>query len=118
MLETGTKDFLALKRAGTLGKSTFGYRSPQAAAYPLVKVPVVIVFTKYDYFLDRVDRSLDDSSLVGWSEDAIKNLVKNKAEAEVRNVCIGPLEEFAGPDIPHATVSSEYHYYDHLIRAL
>jgi len=117
LLETGTEEFLALKRAGKLGNSTFSYRSPQAATYPLVKVPVVIVFTKYDQFLYHVDRSLDESSLGGLSNDDIRNLVRNKAQAELQDICIGPLE-IAEPDIPHATVSSEYHYYDHIIRPL
>lgn len=74
------------------------------------QVPVVVVFTKYDRFINRVNRTLDESSLVGLSPNAIKELIKNKADAELKEICIGPLEKYAGSDVPHATVSSTYHY--------
>ncbi|KAG1722913.1 hypothetical protein EDB19DRAFT_1954343 [Suillus lakei] len=88
LLETGTEDFLTLKRDGKLGN-----------------IPVVIVLTKYDRFVNRVDRTLNESSLAGLSPNAVKELIKNKADAELKEICIGPLEKFAGSDIPHATVS-------------
>ncbi|KAG1847392.1 hypothetical protein F4604DRAFT_166432 [Suillus subluteus] len=90
LLETGTEDFLTLKRGGKLGN-----------------IPVVVVFTKYDRFINRVDRTLDESSLVGLSSNAVKELVKNKADAELKEICIGPLEKFAGSDVPYATVSTK-----------
>ncbi|KAG1727228.1 hypothetical protein EDB19DRAFT_2042885 [Suillus lakei] len=90
-LETGTEEFLTLKRGGTLGN-----------------IPVVVVLTKYDILLDRMDRTLDDdSSLDGLSDGAIKELAKNKAEAELQDICIGPLEKSAGRDIPHAKISTK-----------
>ncbi|KAG1887924.1 uncharacterized protein F5891DRAFT_987990 [Suillus fuscotomentosus] len=89
LLETGTEDFLKSKLEGTLGN-----------------VPVIVVLTKYDILVDRVERTLNEAYLDGLSEKAIQELVKEGAETEVQNTCIGPLEEFTGSDIPHATISS------------
>ncbi|KAG2348295.1 hypothetical protein BDR05DRAFT_995709 [Suillus weaverae] len=89
LLETGTEEFLTLKSSGTLGN-----------------IPVVVVFTKYDMLIDRVERTLDETSLNGLSNEAIKELAKKKADAELQDICIGPLEKFAGPDIPHVKIST------------
>jgi hypothetical protein len=72
-----------------------------------VKVPVIVVFTKYDRLIDQVDFELGPSGN-GLSDDAIKELVRERAETKLQEVCIKPLEEFAGSDIPHAAISSEY----------
>ncbi|KAG2052520.1 hypothetical protein BDR06DRAFT_957503 [Suillus hirtellus] len=93
LLETGTEDFLKSKRDGTLGD-----------------VPVIIVLTKYDKLIEHVERTLDEASLDELSDKAFDELVKRKAEAEVQDTCIGPLEEFSGSDIPHATISTEKGY--------
>ncbi|KAG1887919.1 uncharacterized protein F5891DRAFT_198821 [Suillus fuscotomentosus] len=93
LLETGTEDFLKSKRDGTLGD-----------------VPVIVVLTKYDKLIEHVERTLDEASLDESSDKALDELVKNKAEAEVQDTCIGPLEEFSGSDIPHATISTEKGY--------
>jgi len=69
---------------------------------------VVVVLTKYDKFIDHVDRTFDDSGLEELSSDEVKELVKQKADAELREICVLPLEKFAGEDIPYATVSSVY----------
>ncbi|KAG2127680.1 hypothetical protein DEU56DRAFT_526745 [Suillus clintonianus] len=90
LLETGTEAFLTLKRDGKLGK-----------------IPIVVVLTKYDMLLDRVDRTLHHSSIGRLSEDDVNKLIKTTADAELQDVCIGPLKKFAGPDIPHATISTE-----------
>ncbi|KIK39067.1 hypothetical protein CY34DRAFT_808695 [Suillus luteus UH-Slu-Lm8-n1] len=101
LLETGTEDFLTLKRGGKLGN-----------------IPVVVVFTKYDRFINRVNRTLDESSLVGLSPNAIKELIKNKADAELKEICIGPLEKYAGSDVPHATVSTKADHEETLARLI
>ncbi|KAG1766737.1 hypothetical protein EV702DRAFT_788274 [Suillus placidus] len=101
LLETGTEDFLTLKRGGKLGN-----------------IPVVVVFTKYDRFINRVNRTLDESSLVGLSPNAVKELIKNKADAELKEICIGPLEKFAGSDVPHATVSTKEDHTETLARLI
>ncbi|KAG2134598.1 uncharacterized protein EDB93DRAFT_1306011 [Suillus bovinus] len=105
LLETGTDEFLTLKSSGKLGN-----------------VPVIVVFTKYDMLIDRVERTLDESSLDGLSDQAVKELIKNKAEAELQDICIRPLEKFAGEGdvrFPHATISTEEVYKEtltHLIQ--
>ncbi|KAG1842104.1 hypothetical protein C8R48DRAFT_738004 [Suillus tomentosus] len=93
LLETGTEEFLESKRDGTLGN-----------------VPVIVVLTKYDMLIERMERNLDEASLDELSDEEIEELVKNKAEAELRDTCIGPLEELAGSDIPHATISTAKGY--------
>ncbi|KAG1858794.1 hypothetical protein DFJ58DRAFT_781762 [Suillus subalutaceus] len=101
LLETGTEEFLTLKRKGKLGD-----------------VPVIVVFTKYDKLIDRMDRTLDESSLEGLSDNDIKKLIKNKAETELQKICIGPLKKFAGPDIPSATISTKEEHKETLARLI
>jgi hypothetical protein len=81
-----------------------------------VKVPIIAVFTKYDGLIDRVDYELEPS-VYELSDDAIKELVNKRAETKLREICIEPLEEFAGSDIPHVAVSSGYRCFDHLVCA-
>ncbi|KAG1744542.1 uncharacterized protein EDB91DRAFT_1246668 [Suillus paluster] len=106
LLETGTEEFLTLKRDGKLGK---------VAAQLFVKVPVIVVFTKFDMLIDCLDRTLDE---IGSDEDAFKELVKNKADIELQDVCIRPLEKFAGPGIPHATISTKRSHKETLARLI
>ncbi|KAG2126495.1 hypothetical protein BD769DRAFT_1575674 [Suillus cothurnatus] len=101
LLETGAEHFLALKRSGKLGN-----------------IPFVVVFTKYDKLFDRVDRTLDESSVKGLSSNAIGELIKNKADAELKETCIGPLENFAGLDVPYATVSTKKEHAETLARLI
>jgi hypothetical protein len=82
-----------------------------------VKVPVIVVLTKYDMFIDRIERNLDETSLSELSDEAVKELAKNKAEAELQDICIGPLKKFSGLNIPHAEISSMYQYSDRFMRA-
>ncbi|KAG2064917.1 hypothetical protein BDR04DRAFT_1145644 [Suillus decipiens] len=93
LLETGMEEFLTLKSNGTLGN-----------------IPIVAVLTKYDKLIDRMERTLDETSLNGLSDEAIKELAKNKTEAELQDICIGPLKKIAGPDIPHAKISTHKGY--------
>ena len=110
LLETGTEEFLRLKRDGELGNSAFinGYISVRMETYQWAKVPVVVVLTKYDMLLGRVDSTLDKSALVGLSDDDVKEYIKQKADAELQETCIKPLERSAGPGIPWAAISSMY----------
>ncbi|KAG2034985.1 hypothetical protein BDR03DRAFT_554614 [Suillus americanus] len=101
LLETGTEEFLKLKSNGTLGD-----------------IPVIVVLTKYDMLIDRMERTLDETSLDKLSDAAIKDLAKNKAEAELQDVCIGPLEKFAGPDTPHAKISTRRDHKETLTRLI
>ncbi|KAG0697501.1 hypothetical protein DFH29DRAFT_1003677 [Suillus ampliporus] len=89
LLETGMEEFLILKRDGKLGN-----------------IPVIVILTKYDMLVDRVDRTLNVPSLRQSGEDAIKKLIKKKVESELRDVCIRPLQKFAGRGIPHAVIST------------
>ncbi|KAG1897018.1 uncharacterized protein F5891DRAFT_563900 [Suillus fuscotomentosus] len=101
LLETGTEDFLESKRSGMLGD-----------------VPIIAVFTKYDMLIDRMERTLDETSINGLSNKAIEELAKNKADAELEDTCIGPLKQFAGPDIPYATTSTAIDYEETLMHLI
>ncbi|KAG1840871.1 hypothetical protein C8R48DRAFT_739820 [Suillus tomentosus] len=101
LLDTGTEEFLTLKHSGMLGN-----------------VPVIVVFTKYDRLTDRIERTLYETSLNKLSDQAIEELVKKNAEAELQDICIRPLQQIAGPDIPHATVSIAIDYKETLIRLI
>ncbi|OJA14802.1 hypothetical protein AZE42_04189 [Rhizopogon vesiculosus] len=116
-LETGTTEFLQSKRDGKLGNSAFidGYLAARMQTHHWLKVPVVVVLTKYDTFIDRVERTLDYSAS---SDDAIEKLTKQTAEAE-REIFTKRLWEFAGSDIPYAMVSDKDGHKDkiaHLIQ--
>ncbi|OJA14807.1 hypothetical protein AZE42_04187 [Rhizopogon vesiculosus] len=89
VLETGTEKFLKSKRDGELGD-----------------IPVVVVLTKYDTFIDHVERALDYSPLKGWSEDAVEKHINQTVETE-RNVFTRRVQEAAGSNIPYATVSTK-----------
>lgn len=102
LLETGAEELLTLKSSGMLGN-----------------IPVIVVLTKYDKLVDRMDRTLDETSLIGLSDKVIRGLAKNKAEAELQEICIRPLEKFAARDIPHVATSTHEGYQEtltHLIQ--
>ncbi|KAG1775709.1 hypothetical protein EV702DRAFT_1279835, partial [Suillus placidus] len=101
LLETGVEQFFTSKREGELGN-----------------IPIVVVFTKYDTLLDRVERTLDKSSIKGVSKAAIKELTKNSAKDKLQEVCIAPLEKFAGSGIPHVTVSTNGNHKETLVRLI
>ncbi|KAG1894959.1 uncharacterized protein F5891DRAFT_1060614 [Suillus fuscotomentosus] len=83
----------------------------------LGNVPVIAILTKYDMLIDRVERNLDEASR--WIErQAIKELTKQKADAEVQANCVGPLKQFAGSGIPHATTSTKEDYEETLNRLI
>ncbi|OAX33211.1 hypothetical protein K503DRAFT_775849 [Rhizopogon vinicolor AM-OR11-026] len=90
LLETGTEEFLQLKNDGALGN-----------------IPVVVVLTKYDKFMDHVERTLNDIDLDDLSEDAFRDRVRQRADAELHDICAQPLKKFVELDIPYATVSTK-----------
>jgi hypothetical protein len=57
------------------------------------------------------------SSLDGLSDDAINKRVKEEAKAKLQEICIEPLKQLAGLDIPHAIVSSGHRHFEYLVRA-
>ncbi|KAJ8585270.1 hypothetical protein M405DRAFT_419505 [Rhizopogon salebrosus TDB-379] len=100
LLETGTEDFLKLRHDEKLGS-----------------VPIIIVVTKYDELIDEVEYELGPS-VNELSDDAIKELIKERGETKLQEICIGPLERLAGSDIPHAAVSIKDGYKESLIRLI
>jgi len=110
LLETGTEQFLALKREGKLGNSTLigSYFTAQRGTYLCLSSRCCCL---YQIWRARWPSGFDiGSSLNGLSEDDIKERFKNGAETKLQEVCIGPLKIFSQSDIPHVAVSSEYRY--------
>ncbi|KAG2051823.1 hypothetical protein BDR06DRAFT_1022469 [Suillus hirtellus] len=101
LLEMGMEKFLRWARDGMLGN-----------------VPVVVILTKYDILIDRIERTLDETSINGLSNKAIKELAKNEAHAKLQSTCIGPLKQFAGPGIPYATTSTAIDYRETLVHLI
>ncbi|KAG1806986.1 uncharacterized protein BJ212DRAFT_1388526 [Suillus subaureus] len=101
LLETGVEQFLTSKREGELGD-----------------IPIVAVFTKYDTLLDRVERTLDKSSIKGLSQAAIQDIIKKNAEDKLQEVCVAPLEKFAKSAVPHVTVSTNGNHEGTLARLI
>ncbi|KAG1869347.1 hypothetical protein DFJ58DRAFT_60635 [Suillus subalutaceus] len=101
LLETGVEQFLTSKREGELGD-----------------IPIVAVFTKYDTLLDRMERTLDKSSIKSLSQAAIQDIIKKNAEDKLQEVCVAPLEKFAKSAIPHVTVSTNGNHEETLARLI
>ncbi|KAG1842110.1 hypothetical protein C8R48DRAFT_738040 [Suillus tomentosus] len=101
LLETGVEQFLTSKREGELGE-----------------IPIVVVFTKYDTLLDRMERTLDKSFTKDLSKEAVQELTKKSAKDKLKEVCIAPLEKFAGSDMPHVTVSTKGNHHEETLANL
>ena len=61
--------------------------------------------------------SSDESSLHGLSDDAIIRLTEEEGKVKLREICIEPLKQLAGLDIPHVAVSSGHCHFEYLVRA-
>jgi hypothetical protein len=62
----------------------------------LIPVPVIAVFTKYDFLVSRLERSTTSAG------DA-----KKEADSIVKKACIEPLETAAGMKVPNMAISSK-----------
>ncbi|KAG1721990.1 uncharacterized protein EDB91DRAFT_1256276 [Suillus paluster] len=82
LFENGVKEFLESRKA-ILGN-----------------IPIIIVFTKHDIFLDTLE--LEAMDLEGCDEAALEQFKRDS----LNNLCVKPLMDVAGSDILHATVST------------
>jgi hypothetical protein len=64
-------------------------------------VPIIVVFTKLDKLVDKLEYNAKKSGQ--YDETALEEK-KNKF---LKELCIQPLNEVAGTDIPHTAVSSK-----------
>ncbi|KAG2063664.1 hypothetical protein BDR04DRAFT_1163437 [Suillus decipiens] len=102
LLETGVEQLLTSKREGELGN-----------------IPIVAVFTKYDCLLDHEERALIETFPKDSNKADIPERAKERAKVTLQQICITPLQKFAGSDIPHVTVSTNENHEEtlsHLIR--
>ncbi|KAG1810388.1 uncharacterized protein HD556DRAFT_49062 [Suillus plorans] len=90
LLETGVEKFLESQNSVTLEN-----------------VPVIVVLTKYDMLIERMERTLSGSFS---SDEDHKERAKKNAEAWLQETCIGPLKQFAALNIPSAKISTEGGY--------
>jgi len=100
LLKTGMEDFLKLRRNGKLGH-----------------IPIIVVFTKYDMLVDQMDYELGPS-VDELSDDAIKELIEERAKNKLQEICIRPLEQSAGSDVFHAVVSTKEGYEESVTRLI
>ncbi|KAG2040315.1 hypothetical protein BDR03DRAFT_949610 [Suillus americanus] len=86
LLENGIEEFLKLRKQ-ILGN-----------------IPIIVVFTKHDVFVDKLELDADESG--EYDEAALKALKIDTLD----KLCIQPLKEVAGSDILHTTVSTNEEY--------
>jgi GTPase SAR1 family protein len=86
LLESGVEEFLK-SRKETLGK-----------------IPIVVVFTKHDVFVDKLELEANES---GEYDDAMFEKLKTDT---LNKLCIQPLKEVAGNDVLHTAVSTNEEY--------
>jgi hypothetical protein len=63
-------------------------------------VPIIVVFTKHDVFVDKLELEAGESGYDGAAFEELKTDTLNK-------LCIQPLKEVAGNDVLHTAVSSK-----------
>ncbi|KIK33038.1 hypothetical protein CY34DRAFT_100375 [Suillus luteus UH-Slu-Lm8-n1] len=83
LLESGVEEFLKLRKE-ILGD-----------------IPIIVVFTKHDVFVDKLELDAMDSDEY---EEAALEVLKNDT---LSKLCIQPLKEIAGTDILHTIVSTK-----------
>ncbi|KAG1733949.1 hypothetical protein EDB19DRAFT_1179652 [Suillus lakei] len=86
LLEGGVEEFL-ISRKKILGN-----------------IPIIVVFTKLDLVVNELEI---DAMVSGTYDEAVIEALKNDT---LDKLCVQPLKEVAGSDIPHATVSTEAKY--------
>ena len=68
----------------------------------LHEVPLIIVFTKLDLLIER----LDNEALARGEEPDLSFLEERMCE-ELERSCIRPLQQIAGEDIPNVAISGK-----------
>ncbi|KAG1778244.1 hypothetical protein EV702DRAFT_1094974 [Suillus placidus] len=86
LLESGVEEFLKLRKE-ILGN-----------------IPIIVVFTKYDVFVDKLELDAMESD---EPDEAALEVLKIDT---LNKLCIQPLKEVAGSDILHTTVSTNEEY--------
>ncbi|KAI6010232.1 hypothetical protein EDC04DRAFT_2770033 [Pisolithus marmoratus] len=93
LLETAAEDFLKSKQE-TLGT-----------------IPLIIVFTKYDEFVDEVAMKIPDE---GLEDEDLTEISRTMAEPMLNERCVQLIHTFAGEALPHVAVSIKGGYEDTL----
>jgi hypothetical protein len=72
--------------------------------------PTIVVFTKYDFLINKFERELHTEENQDMAEDEFDLLVQQKASEFFEEVCVKPLKrvtESMHGSIPHIAISSE-----------
>ncbi|KAG2128877.1 hypothetical protein BD769DRAFT_1457047 [Suillus cothurnatus] len=85
LLESGVEEFLKIRQE-ILGK-----------------IPIIVVFTKHDVFVDKLELETGES---GYDDAAFEELKTDT----LNKLCIQPLKEVAGNDVLHTAVSTNEEY--------
>jgi predicted GTPase len=85
LLESGVEEFLKLRQE-ILGK-----------------IPIIVVFTKHDVFVDKLELEASES---GYDDATFEKLKTDT----LTKLCIQPLKEVAGNDVLHTAVSTNEEY--------
>jgi len=70
------------------------------------KVPVVVVFTKFDKLVSRMEENLTDEEIDTLSEEEIDDRCLREANDEFERLCVGPLRK-VNNRLPYAKISVE-----------
>ncbi|KAF8062474.1 hypothetical protein FPV67DRAFT_1703291 [Lyophyllum atratum] len=71
------------------------------------QAPVVVVFTKFDKLISRMEEDLTDEELETMSEQDINDLCLKRADVEFENLCVDPLQKLRNT-LPYAKTSVDY----------
>jgi hypothetical protein len=64
--------------------------------------PLIIVFTKFDLLIRKVEEDFDIDD--DMDEEKMENAIREKAEEEFKRICLRPLQKlFEGSDLPTYT---------------
>jgi hypothetical protein len=71
--------------------------------YGVPQVPIVVVFTKFDILISRMEERLSGKEME-MPDEQVNQLCIQKAQAEFKKLCVDPLERL-DPALHHATTS-------------
>ncbi|KAG1731659.1 aspartic peptidase domain-containing protein [Suillus paluster] len=76
-------------RTFTVSAQTFNLGPDTNSSDCMAGIASSSALSAYSLFFNRVNRTLDESSVAELSPNAVKELVKNKADTDLKEICIG-----------------------------
>lgn len=94
---------LELPRAGARFLESGALKFLDTQKQTLGEIPLIIVFTKYDEFVNEMKMKMLDKGIVG---DELNEYAKSKAKSTLDERYIPLIYQHAGEDLPHVAVST------------